>query len=176
MNLYFIIDRHERHHPHRWIIHTVTNYDGKSGRTTRAINHLTDDRLARCSTIGTVEAEGAVVADAVDALIGDVTGVVNPVGAFPSLDSVIEHYAAHGIDVIPIRAALDMLPTATKHRNHHDETLLPGRFEDGEEGYWSLDLRAVLNAEEALRIAGLLSDMGFVHQVEAIHEALGRQP
>ena len=23
MNLYFIIDRHERHHPHRWIIHTV---------------------------------------------------------------------------------------------------------------------------------------------------------
>ena len=104
-DIFFIIDRRKRTPGiARWAIHVVSNNAGQAGRTVRAINHFTDERLARCSG-GGYDMEGTVIADAVDVLIGRACGIPSINGARGTA-SVIAYYAEHGIDIYRASDAL----------------------------------------------------------------------
>lgn len=100
MDLYFVIDRHKRSGvgPHRWMVHLISNNAGPNGHTVRAINAITDERLARSTGAG-YDLHGEVLADTVDKLIGRDWGIAAIDGA-RGIPAVIAHYAERGIDII----------------------------------------------------------------------------
>lgn len=100
MDLYFIIDRRMRSGcgPHRWMVHLISNNAGPNGHTVRAINAITDERLARSTGAG-YDLHGTVLADSVQALVGHDWGVP-PIDGAVGVPAVIAHYAERDIDII----------------------------------------------------------------------------
>lgn len=100
MDLFFIIDRRKRSGvgPHRWMVHLISNNAGPNGHTVRAINAITDERLARSTGAG-CDLHGTVLADSVQALVGHDWGIAAIDGA-RGIPAVIAYYAERDVDII----------------------------------------------------------------------------
>lgn len=74
---------------------------------------------------------------------------------------------------VEIDEFLDALP-AVDHLNHHDEVILPGRAEDGEAGYVSTDIRAVMSADEVPALVDFFEGLGHHPLADQIRNGLTR--
>ena len=115
MDLFFIVDRNEWpadfEGPRRFIVAVHKSINGTNGRTVRAINHFTEERLARC-TGGGYNMVGTVLADAVDRLVGDRLKLrpdgdhYAPIDGASGEQAVIDYYASFGVDICDDTGAL----------------------------------------------------------------------
>lgn len=79
-------------------------------------------------------------------------------------------------EMTPLKYEIDafLADVGRGHRNHHDETIVPGRAEDGEAGYLSADIRAVLSMDEVPALADFFDGLGHHPLADQIRNGLTR--